>query len=107
MICANCKTERKDTDFLNSHKFCYQCMYQEKLKNVVEKRNPNAKSCRSCGKFFSDKENLKKRQRTIFCSKECAEIGHRKQIHEHWTRKLRKEDSWRTGAKFKWKIDQR
>ena len=87
MICYNCKKERKEKDFINNNKICYLCIYRIKTEKTREKRT----SCRTCGKKVIQLENQKKRQRTVFCSNECAEKGHKNQINNHWTRKVAKD----------------
>lgn len=89
MICDSCKIDRLVTDFIKNQKFCYRCEYQKKIEKTTGKRTPNPTFCRMCGKQVVRIENLKKRQRTVFCSYECAEKGHKKLIKNHWTRKVR------------------
>jgi hypothetical protein len=88
MICDNCKIEKLITDFINSKNICYKCLYRIKLGKMSEKRTEKACLCRTCGNQIINKENEKKRQRTVFCSFECAERGHKKQLNNHWTRKV-------------------
>ena len=105
MLCDNCKTERLVTDFINKQKFCYHCVYRIKLENTSKKRIPRKLFCRICGEEFVRKESLKKRQRTVFCSQECAHRGHKKQLNNHWTRKIRLQDSREKQGNTKWKTN--
>lgn len=89
MICGNCKTDRLVNDFINNQKFCYHCEYQIKLEKTLKKRTLKRFFCRICGKEITHIEDLKKRQRTIFCSDECALVGHKEMTKNHWTRQLR------------------
>jgi hypothetical protein len=89
MICGSCKIDRLVTDFMYNHKFCYGCVYREKLTKTTGKRTGNCPICRTCNKQFTIKKNQRTRQRTVFCSHECAEKGHKKQLKNHWTRKVR------------------
>ena len=89
MLCDNCGKERLETDFINNQKFCYRCEYRKKLEIIPQKRTKNPNFCRMCGIYIVHIENLKKRQRNIFCSSGCAEKGHKELIENHWTRKIR------------------
>jgi hypothetical protein len=89
MICDNCKKDKLVTDFIINQKYCFSCEYQEKLIKIREKRNAEQFCCRICEKTFVLVENAKKRQRTIFCSKECALKGHKEIKENHWTRIVR------------------
>jgi len=89
MICVNCKKDKLVNDFIKNENICYKCVFQKKLENSVQFRNVKPMNCRSCGKKIFHKENVKKRQRTIFCSLECAQQGHRDQTNNHWTRKIK------------------
>ena len=90
MICDNCKIDRLVTDFINNQKFCYHCEYQIKIQKTPENRKSKPKICRICEKDIIYDYSLRKRQRNVFCSYECAEIGHNDQINKHWTRKFTK-----------------
>lgn len=89
MICDNCKIERKETDFINNQKFCYKCEYQKNIEKASKNRIRKTVTCRECGKIVNHNKELKKRQRTVFCSLECAKKGHRELSNNHWTRKFR------------------
>ncbi len=89
MICDNCKIDREVKDFINNQKYCYRCEYQKKLKKTGKKRTKKPICCRMCKKEIFHIENARKRQRTIFCSCECAEKGHKELIQSHWTRQAR------------------
>ena len=106
MICDNCKVDRLVSDFLNNQNICYKCSYRKKTEKTVEKRTEPKLLCRTCGKEFFHQKDLKKRQRTVFCSYECAETGHKKLTENHWTRKLRAADSWKSGGEGKWNTNQ-
>lgn len=100
MICDNCKKDRLVNDFINNQKFCFHCEYQIKLSKVPKKRTPKSVLCRICHKEVIRVENLKKRQRTVFCSCECAQIGHKELSNNHWTRRVRSE-----GTKYGFNIE--
>lgn len=91
MLCDNCHIDKQEKDFINNQKFCYQCEYKLKIKKIAETRKEDTHKCRTCGKHFVLIENLKKRQRSYFCSEACAKLGHKAQLNNHWTRKIRKE----------------
>lgn len=87
MICDICKIDRLDTDYLNNSNICYRCVYRKKLEKTPEKRTPKPRLCRTCHKEVLRLENQNKRQRTVFCSRECAEKGHKEMIKNYWTKK--------------------
>ncbi len=89
MICDNCKIDREKSDFLNNQKFCYRCEYQIKLNKMPKNRKPKSNRCRMCKKEIAHIEELKKRQRTTFCSKECADKGLKQQRDDYWVRNIR------------------
>lgn len=89
MICDSCKIDRLLTDFINNQKYCYRCEYREKLQKPVIKRTKKPMFCRICRKEVFHISDAKKRQRTVFCSCECAEKGHKELINNHWTRQVR------------------
>jgi len=91
MICDSCKIDRFIDDFINSENICYRCMYRIKLQKTQEKQTPERTFCRTCGEEVLIKKDLKKRQRTVFCSCACAAKGHKKQLNNHWTRAIRRE----------------
>ena len=88
MICDNCKIYRLVSDFIKSKNICYKCMYRLNLEKMSEKETDKCVSCRTCGNKIITKKNMKKRQRTVFCSCACAEKGHKEQLNNHWTRKV-------------------
>lgn len=90
MICDNCKIDRLVTDFIKNQKYCYRCEYQKKLQKSSQIQMEKVLDCRICGNEIVRIEGLKKRQRSVFCSKECAIKGHKKLSFEHWTRPNRK-----------------
>ena len=89
MICDNCKRERLITDFINNHKFCYKCVYRKKLTKSTGKRTERLTFCRICHKQIINEKDQQKRQRTIFCSCQCAAKGHKDQLNNYWIRKIR------------------
>ncbi len=89
MICDSCKNENLDIYEINNENICYKCAYQKKLEKTPENRMRKTVFCRCCGKEVAHQENLKKRQRTVFCSPQCAKVGHKQLINNHWTRKVR------------------
>lgn len=88
MLCYNCKKEKLDSDFINNCNVCYKCLYRIKIEKIKKNRTPKTYLCRTCGIKFLKKEKEKKRQRTIFCSFECAHKGHQEQLNNYWTRKI-------------------
>ncbi len=97
MICLKCNEPRLESDFIKNQKFCYKCEYRIKLRKIRDLETPEKPKCRTCKKEIVRKKNWKKRQRTIYCSQECAEEGHRKLINNHWTRHIKTEGvmSWK------------
>lgn len=89
MICDNCKIERLERDFLKNQKFCYHCELQKKLEKISENKTEKKVVCRRCGNQIKQDKSLKKRQRSVFCSKECAQEGHKELNNNHWTRIVR------------------
>ncbi len=100
MICDNCKKERLITDFINNQKFCFRCEYRKKLEKTLKKQTEKQVVCRVCGKAVIQKENLKKRQRTVFCSLACARTGHKDLTNNHWTRQVRNNPSLSPSGKW-------
>lgn len=96
MICDSCKLVRLVSDFINNQKFCFHCMYRIKLAKSMKNHISKNQFCRICGVRVIQDINLKKRQRSIYCSLNCAKEGHKKQLNNHWTRTIRKDDSWKT-----------
>ena len=106
MICDNCKIDKLVRDFINNQKFCYKFEYQKKISKTPKKRTSTQKCCRMCKKKIIRLDGVKKRQRTVFCSLECAEKGHKEICNNYWTRKIRKEFSWHTEREEKWNLNQ-
>lgn len=100
MICDNCKEERKPNDFINKQKFCYRCVYREKVKNSPKIRKEKKFFCRMCKKEIVQIKDLRKRQRSVFCSVECAIAGHQEITKNYWTRTLRKGEQRKNGKKI-------
>lgn len=92
MICCICKIDRVIKDFIKSESICYKCMYRLKIEKSRKKRTEKPTLCRTCGIEVVVLKDVKKRQRTVFCSCECAEKGHREQLNNHWTRKVHVDD---------------
>ena len=90
MICDSCKVDSLFSDFINNQKFCYRCIYREKLSKSKGKRTQRSIFCRMCGKKIIRQKDAKTRHREVFCSSECAEEGHKQQLNTHWTRKFLK-----------------
>lgn len=90
MICENCKHEREQKDFLLNQPYCCRCMYELKLKAYKKRISAEKKlrGCRVCNKELEVNKDLKQRQRDVYCSKECAEKGHKAMRGNYWTRKL-------------------
>jgi len=65
-------------------------MYQIKLQNSKEKRTKKGFLCRCCGIEFAIDKTSKKRQRSVFCSEECAHKGHVEQKNNYWINKISK-----------------
>ena len=89
MICESCKIDRIEKDFINNQEFCYRCEYRRKLANPPKKRTERKTLCRMCSKEINHIKDLKKRQRTVFCSLQCAKKGHKEMTTNHWTRQVR------------------
>lgn len=87
MLCETCLEIREDKDFFNGNKICYKCIYKSKIKDINKDKPSNF--CRICAKEVFFDKNAKKRQRNVFCSKECATKGHKNLLKNHWTRKLK------------------
>ncbi len=87
MICEKCLKFKNHNDFLMNNKVCYQCVYKNKLE--IEKENKKKNLCRICKRKIYVDETLKKRQRNVFCSPECALRGHKLSSQSYWTRLLR------------------
>ncbi len=85
MICTKCNQDLTEHSFLPGQEFCFRCIYKMKTaKKIVP-----PKLCRICNeKILIDKE-LKKRQRTVFCSEKCALKCQKSKNEKHWTRRVR------------------
>lgn len=88
MICDNCKIDKLITDFINSKNICYKCLYRLKMEKISQKKTEKSLLCRTCGNPIINKENQRKRKRSIFCSYACAEEGHKNQLNNYWTKKI-------------------
>lgn len=88
MICDSCKIDKLVNDFLNNCNICYKCVYQEKLRKAAKKRILKQCNCKTCGKKIIHQKDLKKRQRTVFCSEMCAILGHKHSTKNYWCRKI-------------------
>lgn len=107
MICDRCKLNKPDNDFINNQNICFRCVYNLKTQKTTEKRTAEPMVCRVCNKEIVRKTNLKKRQRSVFCSDECAKQGQKELVRNHWTRKIRREDSWVGAGGIKWKLNRK
>ena len=88
MICTRCNKDHPDKDFLLKKTICYHCVYEIKSKDK-KSQTITRNHCRNCGEEIFFDPTAKKRQRSVFCSKECAFEGHKEMSNNHWTRKLR------------------
>ncbi len=88
MFCENCKSEKDEKDFILSQPFCFQCMFKLKIQNRIEKPK-SKKFCRICKKELIFIEKSKEKQRTIYCSIDCAVKGQKKLTINYWTTKMR------------------
>lgn len=88
MICDNCGQDLLVDDFINNQNICYKCVYRKKLEKTQKNRTNEPTDCRVCGKEVIHKKYLKKRQRTVFCSHECAQVGHKELTKNYWCRKV-------------------
>ncbi len=85
MLCRECLGDKEERDFIGKEAtMCYRCLYKNKVL-VAKKKN----KCRECGKKFLYERKGSGNQRYIYCSIECADIGHKKQVNQSWTRQLR------------------
>ena len=96
--------ERLEKDFMNNQKFCYRCVYRIKVEKNSKIKPPYTFKCRACRKEVTHRAGEKKRQRTVYCSYECAEIAHNKQINNHWTKKIHVTDVCNLSEEDKWII---
>lgn len=88
MICDECQGDFDERDFIRNSKICYRCVYLNKTKNNKKKKSGYV--CKNCNVKFSNNENIKGKQRTSYCSLECAQEGHKHQINNYWTKSLLK-----------------
>lgn len=60
-------------------------------KNIVVGKDKQEKEClcKICNKKIENDKTIRKRQRNIYCSEECALKGHKQRNLTYWTRKLR------------------
>ena len=91
MLCPECKKDLPLIDFIKGQELCYKCSYAFKTKKPECSAKKAILLCKTCGKELAFIENAKKRQRNIYCSKECAQIGHKSINNNYWTRKLRED----------------
>jgi hypothetical protein len=90
MICISCEKDQNDKCFINSKNICYHCVYRKKREIVKENKIPKTLTCRLCKKAIYRDNKIKKRQRTVFCSDECARIGQKEKCVSYWTRQVGK-----------------
>jgi len=86
MFCNECKQEKGASDFIRSDVTCYKCVYKIKCKTWKKKKN----YCQFCGQEIAHDDNLKKRQRNVYCSEDCALAGHKVISTNYWTRVLKR-----------------
>ena len=87
MICPDCKKACDEKDFIQNQTSCFRCSYaKKKLTDSILKEE--TLKCKICQKELLLDSNLKKRQRTIYCSDSCAKQGRTEMNSNHWTRKL-------------------
>ena len=93
MLCEECKKDKEPKEFILRQRNCYKCIYKKKIKACKEKK----KICQECQKIikFSFSKN---KQRSKYCSEECARIAQKRQNDNYWTKKLRKSTSILTTA---------
>ena len=84
--CSQCELNLDERFFIKDQTACFRCVYREKIKTEKSRRH----KCRECDKVFFCKKELKKKQRTVYCSEICAESGYKKQRNSHWTKKLKR-----------------
>lgn len=89
MICNCCNKDLIEKDFLLKQTCCFRCVYLKKIKNKKKEKPIKVCVCRNCKREFTKNLEIKKRQRTVFCSDACAEIGYKDMKKNHWTRRLR------------------
>ncbi len=107
MICDSCKIDKLITDFIKSKNICYKCLYRLTIEKMKGKQIKKPVLCRYCGNKVITKKNVKKRQRTVFCSCECAEKGHKHQLNNHWTRKIGQQGEKSHGQSINYRSDQK
>lgn len=86
MICECCKKDLDEKDFFKDKKECYRCIFERKSKCKIKKLN----LCKVCKNIIDLPKTTYGRPRSIYCSKECAKIGHVEQNNNYWTIKLKK-----------------
>jgi hypothetical protein len=81
ICCRKCGRECEESDFVNESNDCYKCIYKEKVKNsILDKKTKVCRICNEkCGK-----------NRSVYCSDECAKTGEREQKAQHWTMTMNK-----------------
>lgn len=89
MICDNCKIDRLVSDFIKNQKYCYRCEYQQRLLKTQNIKGVKKNFCRMCAKEIPRVKDLKKRQRTVYCSEKCSLEGHKDICSKFWTRQVR------------------
>lgn len=85
MICKICRNDLESNKFILNQSACARCTYREKLKVGREKKY----FCKTCTAECHPIRGALGRPKNVYCSEECSEIAHKRQIDEYWTRKLR------------------
>lgn len=78
MLCPECQETRKESDFLMGNQICYKCVYAKKLASL----RTRTKKCKICKKECE-------KNRWVYCSKACAEIGEAQQNKVYWATSLK------------------
>lgn len=63
-------------------------MYRIKQQKNTENRKSKKMICRICDREIVHIKNQIGRQRSVFCSEECAKKGHQQMIKDYWTRRI-------------------
>lgn len=86
MICSDCNKDLDLKNFILNNISCYKCVYEKKKSLIKKKKIPSQYICKTCGNKFSHEDSLKCKQRYTYCSKDCAMIGQKEKIKNHWMR---------------------
>jgi hypothetical protein len=89
MICPNCNRSCLAADFMKNQTVCYKCSYEMKKLGIEQKNEDLGHLCKVCGNKIILDKNAKKKQRSVYCSEDCALKGHKCVNSNYWTRKFR------------------